>query len=122
MRALLLRRRTAAVVLAVLAGPLAAGCAGDDAADAGGAPAPAPDVGTVLPTDPDAGGRLGTLSAPDLRPDGVLIAALLLAGGGGVAEAVADALVTPAEVDAAAAAMADGTLDAWVAEAGGSAG
>ena len=114
-----LRRRLAALAITALAGPLVAGCTGDDAATDAGIPA---EGATVLPTDPDAGGRLGTLSAPDLRPDGVLIAALLLAGGGDVAEAVADALVTPAEVDAAAAALADGTLDAWVAEAGGSAG
>ena len=39
-----------------------------------------------------------------------------------VEAAVADALVTPGEVDVAAAALADGTLAAWVAEAGGSAG
>lgn len=114
MRTHLLRRRVAAIALVVAAGPLAAGCAGDDAA--------------VLPTDagapaaPGDGGRMGTMSAPDVRPDGVVLAALLLAGGGDVEAAVADALVTPGEVDAAAAALADGTLDAWVAEAGGSAG
>lgn len=121
MRTLTLRRRVTAIALAVAAGPLAAGCAGDDA-DTGAGPA---DGATVMPTDPaapDDGGRMGTMSAPDVRPDGVVLAALLLAGGGDVEAAVADALVTPAEVDAAAAALADGTLAAWVAEAGGSAG
>ena len=50
------------------------------------------------------------------------LAALLLAAGGDVEAAVADALVTPAEIDAAAAPLADGTLSAWVAAAGESAG
>ena len=113
-----LRHRAAAVVLVLAVGPLAAGCAGDDTAGDG---AGTSDGTSVLPTDPgttEGGMELGTLSAPDVRPDGVLIAALLLGAGGDVEEAVAGGLVTPAEVDAAAAALADGTLDAWVVEAG----
>lgn len=112
------RRRAAAIALTVLVGGSAAGCTGEDADDTAVTPA----EGMVLPTDPGDAPRLGTLVAPDVRPDGVLLAALLLAAGGDVEAAVADALVTPGEVDAAAAALADGTLAAWVAEAGGSAG
>lgn len=112
-----LRRRVAATALVLLAGPLAAGCTGDGTDT--GAPAGAPaDGSTVMPGEAGDALELGTLSAPDVRPDGVLIAALLLAGGGDVEEAVADGLVTPAEVDTAAAALDDGTLAAWVAEAG----
>lgn len=108
-----LRRRVAATALVLLVGPFAAGCAGDDTDT--GAPA---DGSATMPGEAGEALELGTLSAPDVRPDGVLIAALLLAGGGDLEEAVADGLVTPAEVDTAAAALDDGTLAAWVAEAG----
>ena len=119
---LTLRRRAAATALVLLAGPVAAGCAGDDAGTGAPDTAVAPSDGSAtMPGDAGdgtGGMELGTLAAPDVRPDGVLLAALLLAGGGDVEEAVADGLVTPGEVDVAAAALADGTLDAWVAEAG----
>lgn len=50
----------------------------------------------------------------DVSPTGVVLAATLIASGG-VEEAVASGLVTPAEVDAARTAIKEGTLNRWVA-------
>lgn len=51
-------------------------------------------------------------AADDLTAAGVVLAAVLLTTSD-ITAAVAEGLVTPAEVDAARAAIADGTLDEW---------
>jgi hypothetical protein len=107
-----MRHRLAGAAL-LLVGASAAGCAEDTA---GERPAVVEEVpGGIVPADTP---QLGTLIAADVRLDGVVLAALLLGAGGDLEAAVAAGLVTPAEVDTAAAALADGTLAAWVAEAG----
>ncbi len=55
---------------------------------------------------------------PSFSIDGVLAAAVLLAEGDADL-AVAEGVVTVVEVDAAARAISDGTLDTWVTAAGG---
>jgi hypothetical protein len=55
---------------------------------------------------------------PAFSIDGVIAAAILLAEGD-AEQAVADGVVTAVEVDAAAEAIREGTLDAWVTAAGG---
>jgi hypothetical protein len=53
------------------------------------------------------------VKAPDaVTAEGVVLAAVLLTTAD-ITAAVAEGLVTPAEVDAARAAIEDGTLDAW---------
>ena len=53
------------------------------------------------------------VKAPDaLTAEGVVLAAVLLSTAD-ITAAVAEGLVTPAEVDAARAAIEDGTLDEW---------
>lgn len=55
---------------------------------------------------------------PAFSIDGVIAAAILLAEGD-AEQAVADGVVTAVEVDAAAEAIREGTLDTWVTAAGG---
>lgn len=56
--------------------------------------------------------------ADDVDPDKVVLASILLTVGD-VDIALADGLVTAEEVDAAAAALSDGSLSEWVSRAGG---
>jgi len=112
-----IRRRLVAVAMVLLVAPFAASCAGDTGGDA--APVVEEVPTGVLGADAP---RVGVMTAADIRVDGVLLAALLLGAGGDLEAAVAAGLVTPAEIDTAAAALADGTLAAWVAEAGAPAG
>ena len=56
--------------------------------------------------------------SPGFSIDGVLAAAVLLAEGD-VEQAVADGVVTVLEVDAAAQAIREGTLETWLIAAGG---
>ena len=60
----------------------------------------------------------GVTVNPGFSIDGVLAAAVLLAEGD-VEQAVADGVVTAVEVDAAAAAIREGTLETWLIAAGG---
>lgn len=56
------------------------------------------------------------VSTDGMDPDKVILASILLAVGG-VDIALADGLVTAEEVDLAAAALEDGSLDEWVDQA-----
>jgi hypothetical protein len=109
-------------ILAIALVPLAlAACGGsDDSA------APSEQAVTTLPTgstEPSTAPVDGTTpSTPVVESDqvsatGVVLASVLLLEGD-VEQAIADGLVTPAEVDAAVAAIEAGTLDEWVALAG----
>ena len=87
-------RASLAVSLAALAAVALTACAA--ATDA--APSPHPILASELPSD--------------LTARGVLLAAVLLSDGD-VEQAVADGLVTPAEVDEAIRAIETGELDVW---------
>ncbi|WP_193508935.1 hypothetical protein [Cryobacterium sp. BB736] len=65
---------------------------------------------TTAPAEPESE---AVVKAPDaLTAEGVVLAAVLLSTAD-ITAAVAEGLVTPAEVDAARAAIEDGTLDEW---------
>jgi len=87
-------RASLAVSIAALVAVTLTACAG--ATDA--APSPHPILASDLPND--------------LTARGVLLAAVLLSDGD-VEQAVADGLVTPAEVDEAIRAIETGELDVW---------
>lgn len=67
----------------------------------------------VVSSTPDSAGEpIGVAERADVSAFGVILAAVLLASGD-VEQAVADGVVTAAEVDAAAAAVRDDTLSQW---------
>ncbi|MBC8364839.1 MAG: hypothetical protein H8E59_07535 [Actinobacteria bacterium] len=71
-----------------------------------------------VPTDYATEGVLDVSElAEDVTPVGVIAAAVLLATGD-IEAALADGLVTPAEVEVAADAIDNGTLDDWMEQAG----
>ncbi|MEN9793268.1 MAG: hypothetical protein RL330_1346 [Actinomycetota bacterium] len=77
----------------------ACGSGGDAAADSTVSTAPGSDI-------------LTRELSPDLTPNGVLLAAVILVGGD-IEEALVAGRVTVPEVEAARAAIAEGTLDLW---------
>ena len=74
------------------------------------------DTTTVAP-DSDDTSAPAVVETEQVSARGVVLASVLLVEGD-VEQAVADGRVTPAEVDAAVAAIESGTLEAWVALAG----
>jgi len=106
-------RRFLAVMVPVVALGLV-GCGDDSSSDGSSTTVTVVGAEVVLP---DSSNGEVTVN-PGFSIDGVLAAAILLAEGN-VEEAVADGVVTPIEVDAAALAIREGTLETWLTAAGG---
>lgn len=105
---------TSVVMFAGLSVGVAA-CGDDESGDDGTSTTVTVVGAEVVVTDPADG---SVTVNPSFSIDGVLAAAVLLAEGDADL-AVAEGVVTVVEVDAAARAISDGTLDTWVTAAGG---